>query len=322
MSRIGKRVGYAATYANNDGGFYDLKQQNYLQTLNKWWGPIRDASGGTIVQPGNGYQYHVFTSSGSLNLLSGGNCDVLIVAGGGGGGSKYYSGGGGGGGVVYGTSVPLNGVINISVGAGGTAAVGPMSVAATPGTPSVFGGVVSIGGGRGSTPAPALPGGSGGGAGSGFESPVGFGTAVSAPVPVNYVVYGNPGGNYGANNGGGAGLGGGQIGYGKTISGFEGPLIAPAIPSPVRPAWNGTYGVGPTGMYGAGGGKGEYYYTPSATPQGVQGGGGAGGGGGGPYPPTIATPGINFTGGGGGGTNFGDNGTNGGSGIVIVRFEV
>ena len=45
-------------------------------------GPF-SATGGTILTPGNGYAYHVFISSGSFVVSSGGLAEVLIVAGGG-----------------------------------------------------------------------------------------------------------------------------------------------------------------------------------------------------------------------------------------------
>ena len=54
------------------------------------------ATGGTAVEPGNGYVYHVFTSSGAIVATGPDvpNVDWLIVAGGGAGGT-YYGGGGG-----------------------------------------------------------------------------------------------------------------------------------------------------------------------------------------------------------------------------------
>ena len=42
------------------------------------------ASGGNIdgAEPGNGYKYHVFTSSGALTVASAINVELLLVAGG------------------------------------------------------------------------------------------------------------------------------------------------------------------------------------------------------------------------------------------------
>ena len=60
-------------------------------------GPELSATGGTTYTPGNGYKYHLFTSSGSLVVASGSaSVEYLVVAGGGSGG--YDRGGGGGAG--------------------------------------------------------------------------------------------------------------------------------------------------------------------------------------------------------------------------------
>ena len=78
-----------------------------------------DATGGTKSVPGDGYTYHLFTSSGSLGIASGADdMDVLIVGGGGGGG--YDRGGGGGGGAFR--PETLNGATGthpVVLGAGG-----------------------------------------------------------------------------------------------------------------------------------------------------------------------------------------------------------
>jgi len=59
------------------------------------------ASGGTKSTPGDGFIYHVFTSSGSLVVTegTGSEFNCLIVGGGGGGG--FDRGGGGGAGGLY-----------------------------------------------------------------------------------------------------------------------------------------------------------------------------------------------------------------------------
>ena len=52
-----------------------------------------EASGGNhdALVPGNGYKYHIFSSSGAFTVTGGGEVDVLIVAGGGaGGGNPAY----------------------------------------------------------------------------------------------------------------------------------------------------------------------------------------------------------------------------------------
>ena len=68
------------------------------------------ASGGDIdgLQPGNGYTYHVFTSSGSLVISavnSSTDIEYLVAAGGGGGGYGRGDGSGGGGGGAGGVVV-------------------------------------------------------------------------------------------------------------------------------------------------------------------------------------------------------------------------
>ena len=63
-----------------------------------------DTSAG--VEPGNGYQYHVWTSPGNLTVEGGSiTADMLLVAGGGGGGGgmgghNHAGGGGGAGGIA------------------------------------------------------------------------------------------------------------------------------------------------------------------------------------------------------------------------------
>jgi hypothetical protein len=61
------------------------------------------ATGGTVLIPGNGYQYHYFTGPGNFSVLLGGltQADYLIIGGGGSGGNApdtgSYQGAGGGG---------------------------------------------------------------------------------------------------------------------------------------------------------------------------------------------------------------------------------
>lgn len=139
---------------------------------------------------------------------------------------------------------------------------------------------------------------------------------------------------------------GGLGGNGRAFPGFPGPIIAPAIPTtnipdaPVNAGGPGTVTeraaftavVGPTGLYGGGGGGGIYYTIgpdPSASGQPAGGtGGGADGAGsepGGVQPWDIgpARKAVMHTGGGGGGGNYGANshGTDGATGIVLVRYQ-
>jgi len=82
-----------------------------------------EITGGTLYTSG-GYNYRVFTSSGTLGV-SGGTltADILVIAGGGGGG--YYNGGGGGaGGLAYYSSQTISSNKTITVGAGAPAPAG------------------------------------------------------------------------------------------------------------------------------------------------------------------------------------------------------
>lgn len=118
----------------------------------------------------------------------------------------------------------------------------------------------------------------GGGSGQSYNS-LGGSRIFSYPdLPGNTSRYGNDGGNArvegppsdlitGSGGGGGGAGGGGNpsnnptfpdralAGYGgpgQPFSIFAAPIIAPAIPSPYRPGWMSI--VGPTGLYGGGGG--------------------------------------------------------------------
>ena len=62
-------------------------------------------TGGTVTTPGDGYRYHTFTTSSTLDISGSSlTADVLVVGGGGGGSNS----GGGGGGVLYQTAHTLN----------------------------------------------------------------------------------------------------------------------------------------------------------------------------------------------------------------------
>ena len=302
------------------------------------------ATGGTLLTPGNGFAYHVFTSPGSFVLSTSATAQVLIVAGGGGGGGYAYGGGGGAGGVVYGSSVPLSAqTYTVTIGSGGAGAApsaipGPSNM----GAPSSFGPVTALGGGAGGTfndPGGRLgtSGGSAGGNSGYLDSTI---TAAPQPVPASYIAYGSPSISYNYGEGGGGAGGSNQPnpfaplgsvgsvgGPGQAFPVFPSTIIAPAIPAPEQPFWNPE--VGPQGYFGGGGGGAAYYTTANVPAGGI-----GGGDGGGPYPggPVNGWPGVNFTGGGGGGTNYNTGGVNprnptfnggsGGSGIVIVRYSV
>lgn len=299
---------------------------------------VTPASGGNIVSPGgDGYNYHVFTSSGSLVAPGAiANCELLIVGPGGGGSQgNGSSGGGGAGGAVHVTGHTLvAGTYTITIpdgGAGGPESApspshgekGSDTVMSSP----VFS-VTSKSGGGGQSwgssnpiPQPTSNGGSGGGA-SGNPGDV-FGTASQPGTPYTVASgtvnrYGNPGGPDGGNpapgsyrgsGGGGAGgvgsnhnsgagpIYGGEGGNGQPFTGFVGPNPAFA---PMPSDWKTA--VGPTGLFAGGGAGGsENGGTPSPSPGGPGGGGPSGAGpNSAPADDNRGNPGVANTGGGGG----------------------
>lgn len=120
---------------------------------------VFSATGGTELTPGNGYKYHIFTTTGSF-VVSGDSSptqtEIFLVAGGGGAGAPLGSGGGAGG-LVYHTSYPLPaGTYPVTVGAGGGGATGPgtpgTNTTGSRGSNSVFNGVITAAGGGGGSP--------------------------------------------------------------------------------------------------------------------------------------------------------------------------
>ena len=345
-----------------DGGRTEIsgRREDNLTTL-------LTVSGGTKIESGND-RYHVFTSPGTFTTGVELTAEVLVVGGGGAGGGVSYAGGGGAGGVLHAPSTSIvKGRYNVTVGErsqrtgwneyfdgndssfgdavakGGGGGSGYQNRPANrPGSPT-----------DGTQSAKGRSGGSTGGGGSvrydQDGNPVGSLTPdpkLTNPAPSDYTGYGNLGAGGGTSppngwaGGGGGGAGGGGTaagtstanggdgGNGKAFPGFPGPVIAPAIPSPVRPGW--TPVVGPTGIFAGGGGGGNYYTgSPTTSPSGGTGGGGNGTGGS-PHQ-ADATSAVRFTGSGGGGANYpyADNpgnsngyGGRGGDGIVIVKYSV
>ena len=252
----------------------------------------------------------------SYMLVAGGGArqPAQSTSGGGGGGGfrEYEAPGtpytaspldGGPGGAGCGTAAYLTvQAYPITVGAGGTPSpTGPGSQ----GNNSIFGAITSTGGGSGSGP-PGNPsggntGGSGGGGGGACHGTSPGGAGNTPPVtPAQGTAGGNgvaPGASYSRGGGGG----------GATVAGATG-------------AASGTGGAGATTsisasptIYAGGGGGGSNNYT--------QGGPGPGGGGsGGAHPGCSgATDGTANTGGGAGAGYSAAK--NGGSGIVIIRYQ-
>lgn len=264
--------------------------------------PIVAFNGGK-VETKNNYRVHRFTQTGSSTLyaINAGSVNALVVAGGGGGG---YSGqengaGGGAGGVRTSTlSIPSN--QTVTVGSGGAA--GTVSTRGGNGTNSSIGSLlVSTGGGGGGTSDKdgTLRSGSNGGSGGGAAGPGTYsgGSGISGE--------GNNGGNNSATSPGAGGGGASQVGASITSnssvgSGGNGVSISIA---------------GATESFGGGGGGGR--------DSGAYALGGLGGGGGGATSIFQASPGSpNTGGGGGGGYDAGRLPKSGGSGVVIVWYEI
>ena len=285
-----------------------------------------NATGGTTTTSG-GYKIHTFTSSGTLNVIGGGDVDYLVVAGGGGGGSRK-AGGGGAGGMIQATNQNISaGSYNVIIGEGGAGGARLGGNDGVNGSPSSVFGIQTVGGGGGggTNGRPGISGGSGGG---------GSNNSVAGGVGGGSTVNGNDGADGTPSDATTQGGGGGGGGAGTSPS------------NPVNAsAGNGGDGIEssisgtPTYYAGGGGGGGDARALGSNNPF-AGGEGKAGGGNGG----STAIAGINqsgeqgvgsgFTavagsgsgGGGGGESNSQTNGNgnpgggSGGSGIVIIRY--
>ena len=302
------------------------------------------ASGGTEITSGD-TKFHVFLGSSEQNfsVTRGGTCEILVVAGGGSGG-YFYGCGGGAGGIVHAPGFPVEAGVTYKVSAGDGASARPNDVGVgNNGNPSYFkpspapaaasatnlfamkGGGGGYSGDPESWMEPFLPEiGSSGGQVSPSDTSKrtpGFPSSTQHPTGLKYSNIGSA--DLPATRGGGGGGAGGAAGpqqdggittpaspggAGRAFPSFPAPVIAPAIPAPVRPRW--TPAVGPTGLFGGGGAGYGYPPTVPAAP----------GGGGGWYNPEPDGDhtGVNYTGGGGAGPNPGP-GT-GGHGIVIVTY--
>jgi len=274
----------------------------------------------------NRYGVKTFTSSGTFTTKVPVKCDFLIVAGGGGGGTSgtYGSGGGGAGGLIYDTAVISPGSYTVTIGAGGAVGVSGDNTTFNSNT-SIGGGHGGHGSGQGSST--GANGGSGGGScypGSSTET--GFTAGIDTWSVGTAGGLGTAGqGNYGGrgesthghgSGGGGAGGKGWNYGYNSDY------------PTPNNGAGgNGHGGVGlqysisGTATYYAGGGGGGGYggYGNAGT-----GGGGSGGSTGtnAGASPASSVAGTPNTGGGGGGGMTSEPSSAGGSGIVVVRWEI
>ena len=301
------------------------------------------ASGGTITADSN-YVYHTFTSNGTFSANFYGRISALLV-GGGGSGARAPSfssagGGGGGGGVIQITERYVDHEdFDIVVGNGGRGSINEN------GSDTTAFGAVAAGGGRGRADSGnGFNGGCGGGVSSSNQlltGGIGSGNLTGDSNNVATGYYGNGGNittvtNNPIRGSGGGGAGGNapdintsSIGVndtGATGSGAGGMGVSSSIPMTTL-FWGGGGGgavrpqsgvVAPRGGYGGKGGGGGGAGDPFGGP-----GGGSslttGGNGGSYYDGGNGAP--NTGGGGGGCLQFGTPGS-GGSGIVIVRYEI
>lgn len=299
-------------------------------------GEVRD-----FYHKGVYWRAHLFLTSGTLDVINGGEIEYLIVGGGGGGGMDM-GGGGGGGGVLVGTTVTNQGSYPITVGTGGIggprAGTGAGSqgrsshqytLSATSGGNSSFRNITALGGGYGGssyfnyTPNNGFgANGACGGGASGYSN----GTTGRGGTGTQGFNGGGSSGQYYSGGGGGAGQAGGSGTSSGAAKGGDGIMCDI---------------LGIELWWGAGGG-GSGYSTNGGN-------GGKGGGGGAAVGITLGgqnafnagmpggvgstssqtnTPGghagQNTGSGGGGGSHYSANnsGGNGGSGIVVVRYPL
>ncbi len=266
----------------------------------------QEATGGDEVYEieigGKTYRVHAFKTVGNHTFVVNQDLevDVLIVGGGAAGRRAALSStsgpGGGAGGVLFKQNLNYtNSVINLYVGSGGVSPTYNTSVQGS-GTNSFFDSHIAYGGGGGgmygSNVGVGYDGGSGGGGRGDINGNRNGGNGVTEQ--------GNAGS---ASSGRDSGAGGGAGASAISFNGGEGRYFGNLFGD----------NLGENGWFGGGGGAG--YHTNSGL-------GGIGGGGDGGKS-NIGENGLpNSGGGGGGGSVSGLYGGDGGSGIVIVRYEI
>jgi hypothetical protein len=282
------------------------------------------AIGGDVITTDGSFWYHAFKYSGSFTPLKELTADVLVVAGG--GGSGRTGGGGGAGGLRAFTAQALTSSTGYTctVGAGGAGGTLDGGVAAN-GVNSSFAGfgfttINATGGGGGSsynnsTNSIGASGGSGGGGGTGDGANV-TRTGGSGNAGGYSPVEGYAGGS--AINSRGSGGGGGASAIGTNATSNTSPGVGG---NGITSALTNTMGAATaTGQLSSG----NYYYAGGGTGSQLSGGPTAGGLGGGGAGGALSSGSKNGTAntGGGAGSNNDENGYQGGSGIIIVRYAV
>jgi hypothetical protein len=323
--------GLTLVYVDDTVGWRSIHNSNFTdQSSNAVY--VAATGGNATVTCGN-FKTHIFTGPGTFCVSCAGNAcgsnsvEYLVVAGGGGAamGNSFDSGGGGGAGgfrsrTALPSASPLNAPANlsitaspfpISVGGGGAGNCSPCG-SGSQGNTSTFSSITSAGGGKGEFGSPVCDsrGGSGGGI---HQAAVAAGNFPPVAPP-----QGQPGGTSGPNctcspnggGGGGAGAAGGNGSAPKGGNGGDGSFIPTGFVGPTAPSYGET---GPAGRYFAGGGAGGM--SPGRGGQ-TCGTGGLGGGG------DSTQLGVANTGGGGGASDTSaPRGRNGGSGIVMIRYQ-
>ena len=290
------------------------------------------ATGGDDIKELGEWRSHIFTGSGTFDLISYKGASVYteyLIVGGGGGAGSAMGGGGGGGGVITGFTYLTGNTYSITVGAGGAGAPAGTAVYGANGGDSTFNGLTADGGGRGGLytntggRSAGTAGGSGGGA-SGYNNNATPASGGAGTVNQGYAG-GNQGSAYYSGGGGGAGA-----------SGVSGNSEADG--------GSGKYSniMGRPYYWGGGGGGAGYSIAGGDGGRGGGGGGAVGFGAGEGGKESIAwgvvgtqgatssqanvpggNGGISSGGGGGGGSHYNltNAGGNGGSGIVILRYK-
>lgn len=263
---------------------------------------FEDATGGMVTTCRVGderYRVHTFSQSGQFTIPCHGHVEVLVVGGGGGSGGgawPYLGGGGGAGGVVHKSELFItNGVYDIVIGTGG-------AVGTSGGATTAFG-ITAYGGGHGATRdgANAASGASGGGGACcqwwndglsnsrGAEANIAY---TNAPY-CNLGHAGSAAPYKGENSSGAGGGAGGPAGAGTPDKNNGSHLAHPGI---------------------------AYICSITGTDVAY-----AGGGGGCAYGVLKTTPGGGMNSYGGGGNSIGSSGKPGepgGSGVVIIRYQM
>jgi hypothetical protein len=293
-------------------------------------------TGGTITTSGS-YRYHTFIGNGTFTCYEPTTVEYLIIAGGGSGGNASGNttgdAGGGGAGGVRSSSINLTAqAYSITVGAGGSSVTSAgTSVVGNRGNNSSAFGLSATAGGRGGADAgnsAAYTGGSGGSGGGGSNGWAGGSGNEGgySPSEGNNGGFGGPGGSGGGGGAGGAGINGAASESSGTAGGggigtnsYSSWLTAIASAMTGVSGWSSAT----SGGYIAGGGAGGSDLEHPVSQPGGLGGGGAGGARNGDR---SGVSGITNTGSGGGATSSADSQNvtsgGGGSGLVVIRYQV